>query len=106
MPFSLASLYLDSAKLCALKRIFDIVCQEAAIPLSAKAERDELARAIIRASYSTDSDLVLLNVARRAVGCRIIVSIILLIAFLYFPLVQSFISLAPVPQGRRRFPKF
>jgi hypothetical protein len=70
MPFSLASLYIDSAKLCALKGIFDIVCQEAAIPLNAKAERDNLAHAIIQASYSTDSDLILLDMARRAIWSR------------------------------------
>jgi hypothetical protein len=70
MPFSLAALYISSDKLCALKGIFDIVCQEAAIPLYAKAERDELARTIIQASYSTESDLVLLDIARRAVWSR------------------------------------
>ena len=71
MPFSLAALYIDSTKLCALKGIFDIVCQEAAIPLNAKFERDELARLIIQTSYSTDSDLAILDVARRAVSSRI-----------------------------------
>jgi hypothetical protein len=70
MPFSLASLYIDSAKLCALKGIFDIVCQEAEIPVNAKAERNELARVIIQASYTTESDLVILDVARRAVTPR------------------------------------
>jgi hypothetical protein len=70
MPFKLAALYINSDKLCALRGIFDIVCQEAALPLNAKAKRDQLARAIIQASYSTDSDLVILDVARRAVSSR------------------------------------
>ena len=70
MPFSLAALYIDSNKLCALKGIFDIICQEAAIPVNAKAERNELARVIIQTSYTTNSDLVILDVARRAVSSR------------------------------------
>jgi hypothetical protein len=71
MPFAAAAQYISSDKLCALKGIFDIVCQEAGIPVNAKAERNELARVIIQTSYSTDSDLLILDVARRAISPRL-----------------------------------
>jgi hypothetical protein len=39
--------------------------------VNAKAERNELARVIIQTSYSTDSDLLILDVARRAISPRL-----------------------------------
>jgi hypothetical protein len=66
MPFSLAKLYINPARLMALSAIFDTVCQEAPIPLTAKAERDELARVIVRKSYTTENDKIILEAARRA----------------------------------------
>ena len=55
-------------KLSTLKRVFDTICQEAAIPVGAKDERDALAHKLITASSTAEDESLLLVFARNAVN--------------------------------------
>lgn len=55
-------------RLSTLKRVFDTVCQEAAIPVDAKNERNDLAHKLIVASSTAEEESLLLVLARNAVA--------------------------------------
>ncbi len=74
-PFTLddlASRNMNPEKLETLRRIFETVCQEAAIPEGAKSERNELAEKILAAGISAGEtpqyETLLLTYARRVVS--------------------------------------
>jgi hypothetical protein len=64
--------YINREKLATLKRVFDTVCAEAAIPTDAPHERIELAESLLTASatisVTIEYEPLLLAVARRAVA--------------------------------------
>jgi hypothetical protein len=55
-------------RLTALRRIFDIVCEEAAIPPNATAERNEVANKILQASATIGYEPLLIAAARKAIA--------------------------------------
>ena len=74
-PFTLddlASRNMNPEKLEALRRVFDAVCEEAAIPESAKSERNELAEKLLTAGVTVgdtpEYENLLMTYARRVVA--------------------------------------
>lgn len=59
---------LTPEKLAALKRVFDLICQEYKIPLAAKSERNYLAHKILTAATTIEHEPLLLIFARNAVA--------------------------------------
>jgi hypothetical protein len=60
--------YYDEEVMATLKRIFDLICKESAIPVNAAAERSWLARQML-AAWSTNPDAAgLIHAARKAVA--------------------------------------
>ena len=60
--------FISPEKLSMLKRVFDAMCAEAAIPAGAKSERDDLAHKLITASSTAEDEALLLVFARNAVN--------------------------------------
>jgi hypothetical protein len=74
-PFTLddlASRNMNPEKLDTLRRVFDAVCVEAAIPESAKSERNELAEKLLTAGVTVgdtpEYETLLMTYARRVVA--------------------------------------
>ena len=74
-PFTLddlASRNMNPEKLETLRRVFDAVCEEAAIPESAKSERNELAEKLLTAAVTVgdtpEYETLLMTYARRVVA--------------------------------------
>ena len=74
-PFTLddlASRNMNPEKLEALRRVFDAVCEEAAIPENAKSERNELAEKLLTAGVTVgetpEYETLLMTYARRVVA--------------------------------------
>jgi hypothetical protein len=74
-PFTLediVSRHMNPEKLVTLQRVFSTVCEEAAIPESAKSERSELAEKLLAAGETavgtTESEPLLMTYARRVVA--------------------------------------
>jgi len=55
-------------RLTVLRHIFDTVCEEAAIPPNATAERNEVANKLLQASATVGYESLLLAAARKAVA--------------------------------------
>jgi hypothetical protein len=55
-------------RLTVLRHIFDTVCEEAAIPPNATAERNEVANKLLQASATIGYEPLLLAAARRAIA--------------------------------------
>jgi hypothetical protein len=68
----LVSRNMNPEKLEALRRVFDAVCEEAAIPESAKSERNELADKLLTAGVTVgdtpEYESLLMTYARRVVA--------------------------------------
>lgn len=63
--------YFSPERLTTLKNIFETVCDEAAIPADASADRDALANKILIAGETITSEMVLvLNAMHVAMGLR------------------------------------
>jgi hypothetical protein len=60
--------YYDPEVIATLKRIFDLICEEAAIPENATAERNEVARQMLLACSTNPDGAALTSAARRAVA--------------------------------------
>lgn len=74
-PFTMEDLVsrnINPEKLEALRRVFDAVCEEAAIPESAKSERNDLADKLLTAGISVgetpEYETLLMTYARRVVA--------------------------------------
>lgn len=74
-PFTmddLVSRNMNPEKLETLRRVFDTVCEEAAIPESAKSERNELAEKLLTAGVTVgetpEYETLLMTYARRVVA--------------------------------------
>jgi formiminotetrahydrofolate cyclodeaminase len=74
-PFTLEDLIsrnMNPEKLSTLERVFNTVCEEAAIPESAESERSELAEKLLSAGETaigtTESEPLLMTYARRVVA--------------------------------------
>jgi formiminotetrahydrofolate cyclodeaminase len=74
-PFTLEYLIsrnMNPEKLSTLERVFNTVCEEAAIPESAESERSELAEKLLSAGETaigtTESEPLLMTYARRVVA--------------------------------------
>jgi hypothetical protein len=74
-PFTLddlASRNMNPEKLETLRRVFETVCEEAAIPESAKSERNELAEKLLTAGVTVGEtpqyETLLMTYARRVVA--------------------------------------
>ena len=59
---------LTPEKLAALRRVFEAICEEFKIPLSAKSERNDLAHKILTAAGTIEYEPLLLIFARNAVA--------------------------------------
>jgi hypothetical protein len=59
---------LTPEKLATLRRVFDAICEEFKIPLSAKSERNDLAHKILTAAGTIEYEPLLLIFARNAVA--------------------------------------
>lgn len=59
---------LTPAKLATLKRVFDGICDECKMPLTAKAERNDLAHKLLTAASTIEHESLLLAFARDAVS--------------------------------------
>ena len=59
---------LTPEKLATLRRVFDAICEEFKIPLSAKSERNDLAHKILTAAGTIEHESLLLVFARNAVA--------------------------------------
>ena len=59
---------LTPEKLATLRRVFDAICEEFKIPLSAKSERNDLAYKILTAAGAMEYEPLLLIFARNAVA--------------------------------------
>lgn len=60
--------FINPEKLLILKRVSDTICQEAAIPMAATNERNDLAQELITVSASMDKEASLLEFARSSVA--------------------------------------
>ena len=60
--------FVSPEKLSTLKRVFDAICHEAAIPVEAKIERNDLAHKLITASSTAEDETLLMVFARNAVN--------------------------------------
>lgn len=60
--------YYDSEVMATLKRIFDLICEEAAIPVNATAERNWLAHQMLSAWSINPDGAGLIHAARKAVA--------------------------------------
>jgi hypothetical protein len=60
--------FFSPEKLSTLKRVFDTVCEEAAIPVGTKSERNDLAMKLITAASIEEHESLLLVFARKAVA--------------------------------------
>jgi len=60
--------YYDAEVMATLKRIFDVICEEAAIPVNATAERNWLARQMLQAWSTSPDGAGLIHAARQAVA--------------------------------------
>ena len=60
--------FVSAEKLSTLKRVFDAVCEEAAIPVGAKSERNDLAHKLLNASSTAENESLLMVFARNAVS--------------------------------------
>lgn len=60
--------YYDPEVMATLKRIFDLICKEAAIPVNATAERNWLARQMLSAWSANPDGAGLIHAARKAVA--------------------------------------
>jgi hypothetical protein len=60
--------YFSPEKLTLLKRIFDMVCEEAKFPSDAKEKRDELAIRMLVASKITEDESSLIAFARKVIS--------------------------------------
>jgi hypothetical protein len=55
-------------KLSTLKRVFDTLCLEAAIPMGAKSERNALAHKLVMAASTAEDESLLMVFGRNAVS--------------------------------------
>ena len=60
--------YISPEKLAMLKRVYLATCEEANIPIEAKAQRHELAERLMAAGGIVDDEEVLLSFAQKAVA--------------------------------------